>query len=369
MRAFLKLVTDGKRWSDLLNSSAYSVNKKVLINSTDVRTSNSAAMYLSLAKLDGKVAEFIEVVINNDAQSAAFQDKVMAIHKMGNQEIRASSSVSNRMLDRPVKVIKGGLFDEKSPISKSLIDLRNTIEDLDPAKQGVLLSPRKILGRIPFGDRLRTYFMKYQSSQSHINAIITSLYHGQDELRKDNADIEEEKRNIWKLMEQLQQYVYIGKQVDTLLEKRLAEIESVDPEKGRVVREEMPFNVRQKVQDLLTQLAVNIQGYLALDIIRTNNFELIKGVERATTTTVSALRTAVLVAQALANQKLVLNQITALNTATSNMIESTSQMLKQQSTQIHQQSTEATVNIEKLHAAFNNVMKRWICFRPTRSKH
>ena len=78
----------------------------------------------------------------------------------------------------------------------------------------------------------------------------------------------------------------------------------------------MLFSVRQKHQDLLTQLAVSVQGYLALDLIRRNNVELIKGVQRATTTTVSALRTAVIVAQALADQKLVLDQITALNTTT-----------------------------------------------------
>jgi len=109
------------------------------------------------------------------------------------------------------------------------------------------------------------------------------------------------------------------------------------------------------VQDLLTQLAVSIQGYLALDMVRKNNLELIKGVDRATTTTISALRTAVIVAQALANQKLVLDQINALNTTTGNLIEATSAMLKQQSGQIHQQAASATVNIEQLQAAFNNI--------------
>ena len=117
----------------------------------------------------------------------------------------------------------------------------------------------------------------------------------------------------------------------------------------------MLFSVRQKHQDLLTQLAVSVQGYLALDVIRRNNLELIKGVQRATTTTVSALRTAVIVAQALADQKLVLDQITALNTTTSNLIESTSEMLHQQSGQINEQAASATVELGKLQAAFDNI--------------
>ena len=117
----------------------------------------------------------------------------------------------------------------------------------------------------------------------------------------------------------------------------------------------MLFFVRQKVQDLLTQLAVSIQGYLALDMIRKNNLELIKGVDRATTTTVSALRTAVIVAQALTNEKLVLDQINALNTTTGNLIASTSALLKKQTAQVYQQAADSSVSLEKLQVAFNNI--------------
>lgn len=71
MSAALKLMADGKRWSDLTSSSAYSVNKSVLIDSTDVRTSNSAAMYLALASY---VAND-----NNIIQSDADIQKVMPL--------------------------------------------------------------------------------------------------------------------------------------------------------------------------------------------------------------------------------------------------------------------------------------------------
>jgi uncharacterized protein YaaN involved in tellurite resistance len=113
--------------------------------------------------------------------------------------------------------------------------------------------------------------------------------------------------------------------------------------------------VRQKHQDLLTQLAVSAQGYLALDLVRKNNLELIKGVDRATTTTIAALRTAVIVAQALANQKLVLDQITALNTTTSDLIVATSEMLRTQAADIQTQAASTTVNMDALRKAFDNI--------------
>ena len=100
---------------------------------------------------------------------------------------------------------------------------------------------------------------------------------------------------------------------------------------------------------------MTVQGYLSLDLIRKNNLELVKGVERATTTTVSALRTAVIAALALGNQRLVLDQIGALNQTTGDVIASTSQMLRQQTAEIQEQAAGATVGVEKLQAAFDNI--------------
>lgn len=306
-------------------------------------------------KLDQKVKEFIDTVVTVDVASETFKEKLVSIHNLGNQEIQAAASMSNRMLERPVRSMNEGVFDDKSPIGNSLIKLRDTVEKLDPSKQGDLLSVRKLFGLIPFGGRLKNYFSQYQSAQSHINAIIESLYNGQDELRKDNAAIETEKVKLWEVMGLLEQYVYVGKNIDQALEARILEIEAQSPEKARVVKEEMLFYVRQKVQDLLTQLAVSVQGYLSLDMIRKNNLELIKGVDRATTTTVSALRTAVIVAQALTNQKLVLDQISALNKTTSDMIAGTASMMKQQAAQIGEQASNSTVELDKLKAAFADI--------------
>ena len=308
-----------------------------------------------VAELETQIRSFIDEISALDSQDSKFKEAIDRIHNLGNREIEASASVSNRMLDKPVKTLKAGFFDNGTDIGKGLIDLRRTIEDLDPSRQGDMFTGRKLLGVIPLGNKLGNYFDRYQSSQSHINAIIEALKRGKDELIRDNSAVEQEKANLWRLMERLEKYVLLGKKLDSELEKKASALDASDPEKARVVREEMLFYIRQKVTDLLTQLSVNVQGYLALDLLRKNNLELIKGVDRATTTTVAALRTAVIVAQALLNQKLVLDQISALNSTTSNMIESTSAMLRQQSAQIHQQAASSTIEIDKLRRAFQNV--------------
>jgi len=302
------------------------------------------------------VSGFVDRVVTLDVHDAAYSRSVHDVDTMGAQAITASSEVSNRLLDRPVRAMGKGVFDQHSPVAKGLVDLRHTVEDLDPAKNdlghgGV----RKILGMIPFGDHIRNYFDKYKSAQSHINGIIEALKDGQDELIRDNADIEQEKQNLWSDMQSLRQYGYMAEKLDAALEARITQVRVNDPERAKALQNDVLFSVRQKHQDLLTQLAVSEQGYLALNLIKQNNNELVKGVDRATTTTVSALRTAVIVSQALTNQRLVLDQITAVNTVTSNMIESTSEMLRDQTTKINQQAASSTIDIAKLQTAFNNV--------------
>ncbi len=307
-----------------------------------------------LEELADRADDYVQDVMKFDVQSEEFKARSNAVSELGNAEARQAASVSNRMMERPLAASKG-LQDGNSPVSRSLTALRRTVEDLDPSKQGDLFAPKKLFGLIPFGDKLRDYFMRYESAQTNLNKILEGLYHGQDELRKDNAAIDQEKVNLWGAMQALQGYVYVGKQIDAKLAAQLNELKTSDPEKARVVQDELLFYTRQKVQDLLVQLTVSIQGYLALDLVRKNNLELIKGVDRATTTTVTALRTAVMVAQALANQKLVLDQINALNATTSSLIESTSKMLLGQSDAIAKQSVNTTIGVDSLKAAFENI--------------
>ena len=309
----------------------------------------------TLARLDAMVADYVVAIAQLDIKDPKFEARVSDIRKLGDDEIKSSAQVSSRLLDRPVSSMKSGSLSKTSAVGTSLLALRRQIDSLDPSRQGDLFGQRRFLGILPFGDRLRAYFAKYQSSQSHINSIVDGLGRGQTELTRDNEDLEREKANLWQTMQRLREFIYLAQKLDASLTSRIEKIEATDPERARILKEDMLFYVRQKVQDLTAQLAVGVQGYLSIDVIRRNNLELIRGVDRATTTPVSALRTAVIVAQALGDQKLVLDQITALNETTSSLIEGTSVMLRQQSAEINQQASASTVDLEKLQAAFDNI--------------
>lgn len=299
--------------------------------------------------LDERVDGFINDLISADANSPEFGQKVDQITNMGRQEIAAAAVQANRFLDRPVRSMDG-----EGTVGADLIALRQTVEKLDPSRQG-MKDQRKFLGLIPYGGSIKTYFDKYESAQGHISNILMRMANGKTELLKDNADIDIERQNLWAAMGKLEQMVHLAKALDARLEAKADELDATDPAKAKAIRESALFYVRQRNQDILTQLAVSVQGYLALDLVKKNNVELVKGVDRASTTTVGALRTAVTVAQAMSNQRLVLDQITALNTTTAKIIDATGAMLKDNTARIHEQAAASTIPMETLQRAFQNI--------------
>jgi uncharacterized protein YaaN involved in tellurite resistance len=312
------------------------------------------------AEINEQAREYIAEVATLNPLSPEYTSKIDGINRLAGQQLVASSNTSSRLLERSSTSVAGAKKSGNSAqvyVASTLGELRSTVEDLTP-NQADFSVGRKILGVIPGGNKMAKYFQKYESSQKQLDKIIKSLMAGQDELLKDNASLAQEKAQLWETMQGLSEYAVFAKALDTATAEKIDSMKLRGQiEEANKLDSDVLFPIRQRHQDILTQLAVSVQGYLAIDMIRKNNTELIKGVERARTTTISALRTAVIVAQALANQKMVLDQIDAINTTTNNMILKTSEMLKEQTGRIHQQAASSGVSVETLQRAFDNVFQ------------
>ena len=308
-----------------------------------------------VSSLDQQVETFLAHLIELPLNESTFQEKVNTLHNLGHGSVKKSARLSHRLLSRSLNQL--GDDAESQNISNNLIHLKQTLDALNPANNQKFFAVRKFLRLLPMGDKVEDYFDKYKSSEEHINTILNSLENGKDELLKDNIALERDKHAMWDTMQELEQYSYIGKQLSAKIEHVVGEVRLQDEHKARVLEEEVLFYLKQKTTDLLTQQAVSVQAYMSLDLIRRNNLELIKGVDRALMTTVSALQTAMVVAQALTNQKLVLNQVKMINSTTEDLIVSTSKMLNQQTRDIQMQSTSSVINVEKLQTAFEQIFE------------
>ncbi|KOU40944.1 toxic anion resistance protein [Streptomyces sp. WM6373] len=304
-----------------------------------------------------RAGEYVGSLAGIDARSPEFARRIGEITALGSADVRTAAQQSNRMLERAVRSLgSDGGGDAQARVAGSLVELRRTVEDLDP-RDSPAKGARKLLAKLPGGNRFRDHVAKYASSQATLNRIVGALRSGQDELRRDNAALHTERSRLWETMGRLQEYAVLTEALDTAVGQRVAEAEHTDPQEADALRADVLFPVRQKHQDLLTQLAVCAQGYLAMDVVRRNNDELIKGVDRAATTTVSALRIAVMLASALDSQRKVIEQVNALKGTTEDLIRGNADMLSTQSGEIQRIAADPAVGAQTLRTAFAQIYK------------
>lgn len=308
--------------------------------------------------LDNQVKDITETLLGTKQGSEDFKDIASSLHAMGNSEINRTSNLSTKMLNRQsVRSLKNN-ESGGAEVAKSLSALRTTVVSLDPSRRNKIFKDRVFGIPVPFfGKKIDSYFQEYKTSEQTINDIVQSLYNGKDRLMEDNSYIEEDKEQTVAMMKKLEQYAYVMKKLDERVSDRLPEIEAKSPLKAHDIKQAILFPMRQKRIDLMQHLAVSMQSVAALDVLRANNEELIRGVDRATNTTVAALRNAVVVAEALSSQELVLTQIQAMNEVTNNMMASTSKRLKDQGTAIQQQATTSAIDVKNLQNSFKDILQ------------
>ncbi|EOD67275.1 toxic anion resistance protein [Amycolatopsis vancoresmycina] len=296
-----------------------------------------------------RAADFAARLEALDVRSPEFTDLLDELLAVGEADMRAAAGVAGTMLDRSLR----SAASPQDGVTTSLASLRRTVAELDPAK--LPLTGRKLLGMFPAAAGAKRALDRYRAANEPVNALVVDLRGRQDVLRRDNASIKRERERLWQVMGKLAEAAALAEAVDGAIEAQAGVFDLTDPGRAQALRGDVLYPIRQRHQDLLTQLAVSAQGYLALDLVRKNNDELIRGVERAVSTTVSALRVALLVSGALASQRDVLDEVAALQATTDGLIRANTELLDLQSAEIRKASSDPAVATETIRASFDRI--------------
>jgi len=275
-------------------------------------------------QVDDQVLRFIDALSNEDVHSDAFRARLDSAFKLGKEEVsNASSLMQGRFMQRNFAGI------EDTPAFKAISEIRSQLDDLNPGKEGDLLQPRKLLGMIPFGNKLEAYFRKYQSAADQLKTSMGQLYAARDDMEKDVVDIEATRAKLWEAMQKLAAASRFATTLDAKLEDKVKALEHSDPQRAQALRQEVLFYARQNLQDIQTQQAVCVNGYLALDVLKKTGREMINGCTRVATTGMSALAVAQTVARATGNQIRVMEMLQGVNATIGNLISETGRALNQ----------------------------------------
>ncbi|WP_298501172.1 toxic anion resistance protein [uncultured Methanobrevibacter sp.] len=302
------------------------------------------------SQADNNATAIFEADFNNPQERESI---LKPLDNFGMTDMSRSASRNEMLATRVVDLSKGS--KESENIGDKLSELERQMKDLDPSK--VDFAKKGVLGNLL--NPVRKYFEKYEKAEVAISNIIKSLDNSSKVLQNDNTTLLNEETYLREITNKLIADIELGKEMDASIDAQIreAEINGVDEDKIAFVKEEILFPLRQRIMDMQQMIVVNQQGIISLNVIRRNNKELIRGVNRAKNVTVSALRTGVMVASALYDQKLVMDKLNILNETTENLIETTSHMLKEQGSEIQKHSAEAMISPDVLRASFAEALQ------------
>jgi len=304
------------------------------------------------AAVDEQVTRFMDGLLQEDLQSEAFKAKLDSAFALGREEVSiASSLMQGRFMQRNFAGV------EDSAAFKAIQDMRTQLDELNPGREGDLFQPQKLLGLIPFGNKLQAYFRKYQSAGTQLQKSMQQIYAARDDMQRDVVDIEATRAKLWDAMQKLAAAIYFAETLDARLATRVEALQATDPARAKALQQEVLFYARQNLQDMLTQQAVCTNGYLALDVLKKTGREMMNGCTRVATTGMSALAVAQTVARATGNQIRVMEMLGGVNSTIENLIAESGRQLGNHVEKTTQFAQNPMLGIEKLKEMFDQTFK------------
>ena len=302
--------------------------------------------------IEDQVDRFVAGLMAEDLQSEGFRARLDSAFALGREEVSmAASLLQGRLMERNFAGMEG------SPAYKALQDMRRQLDALNPARQGDLFQPQKLLGFIPFGNRLQGYFRKFEGAGAQLNQSMEQLYAARDDLQRDVVDIEATRSTLWDAMQKLAGAIRFAELLDARLFAKVEGLKATDALRAKALEQEVLFYARQNLQDMLTQQAVCTNGYLALDVLKKTGRELMNGCSRVATTGMSALAVAQTVARATGNQIKVMEVLTGVNTTIEGLMAETGRQLNTHVEKTTQFAQNPMVGMEKLKEMFDQTFK------------
>ncbi len=309
-------------------------------------------------RIERTVAEYVETAVSLDPLGQKYLRTIAAIDRLGQREFTATAAMSGRTLELRLDVERGRLA-AKAPLARQLAELRKVVDELSPARLEVGREGSR--GALGFGphrdelDELARYFERFANAQGHVEAILQTLADGRLALERDNALLGQERVSLATVMETLREHAYLTARLDEALTARIDVVAGTDPERADRLRADLLYAIRRRRQEILTQLAVMTQGYASLQIVEESNHGMVRALATATTTTAAALRTAVMVAQAVAGQRMALEQMELADRAAGQMADDANALLERQSAALRSGAARAGARVAMLRRAWDDV--------------
>lgn len=299
-----------------------------------------------------QVDAFVAKLATEDINSDGFKSRLDSAFKLGREEV---SLVSSLLTGGFMNQNSVGIEDSKA--YGAMKDIRDQLDSLNPGKQGDLLSQNKLFGLIPYGNKLKSYFRKYQTAGAQLQVSLAQVNAACDDMKKDEIKIETTKKKLFDGMLKLKSAIVFAETLNEKVGELVAKEESTNPNRARVLRSDVLFYTSQNLTDMNMQMAVSVNGYLALDVLKKTAREMQNGCMRVATTGLSALAVAQTVARATGNQVEVMNMLKGASKTIEDLVIGTSVQLGNHVQETAKFAENPLIGVEAMKTAFDKTFE------------
>lgn len=303
-------------------------------------------------EVEQKVDGFLASLLQGDPNSDDFKSNIDKAFSVGRTEIAASTTLSNHFTKQNF------IGAEDTPAYKAISSMRTLFDELNPATQGDLFTPTRFLGiPVPWGNKLVGYLRRYQSAETQLGAISGQLMAAKDEVAKDVAAMGLARQQMWGAMEKLEAASHFIRSLDEKLSAHIDLMKSSDPDRARIMEQEVLYYVRQNLGDLMAAQALAINAYNVMGELRKTGRETINGCDRVMTLGMAALSVAVTLARATGNQIATQKMLAGSKQEIENLIASTGQALNTHVDMTTQFSSNPLLGVQTLQSMFDKTFE------------
>ncbi len=322
-------------------------------NEKQIESEENTDMPLKL-KVDSKANDFVNPIVNADM--ADLRKRRDIVKRVDNYGVDTLNLAENRSKNLSGTISSMTNNNTNNELDKNIEKLENEIRSLDPS----LVDFSKVVSGIgKLFSPITQYFNKLEHEDEKIEDLITSLNTGRSILSNDNITLELEIEKISDTIHLLNLEYEVGEKIKEKITKIIEEAKE-DESDAQVIKfyeDEVITPLEKKLYDIKQVIVVNEQSMMAMEIIRNNNKELIRNVDRIKNVTLVAVNTAVMVAKSLYNQKVILKRLNALESSTGEIISKTGDKLKDESVSIANEISRAGTSVEGMKKSFSNAFE------------
>jgi uncharacterized protein YaaN involved in tellurite resistance len=298
---------------------------------------------------ENQAKQFIAELLHLDVTSGDFRSRLDSAFRLGRKEISDSALLTGKFMERNF------VGEADNPAFKVMNEMRGLFESLDPGREGDLFSPHKILGVIPYGNRLQAYLQRFDSASNSLRRLIDNIYGVEDELARDDQELFATMTKLLDAMGKLKAVNVFIECLDDTLTDIIAKLRTTDPIRAKAIEQEVLFYARQASVDVKTQMLVCINGYKMLEGLRKTGRELQNGCDRMATIGMSSLSIAVTLARAQGYQTKVMDALKQGSVAIEGLIASTSKMFGDHVDRVVEFQSNPLVGVQTLKTSFDTV--------------